>query len=469
MVFPLIVALAYGEYHQAGAFLLSIAFCITPGIVVTKTYKHSIGEEKLAVRDSYFIVTASWILSSIAGALPYFFSGSINNILLAFFESASGFTTTGATIFSNVEILPHSILLWRSLTQWMGGMGMIVFFFAVMPKLGAKAGTISQAETPGPIQRKLTSKYTDTAKWFYIIYFSLTLILTILLIIGGMTGFDAINHALTTLATGGFSTKNDGISFYSNEFIYISIGLFALFAGTNFALFHDAIRGKFKSIIKDEEFRYYIAIILISSLLITISLKTTPQASNAVHDVTAAFFQVINTISTLGVETANSSWPPFCILILAFLMVMGGCSSSTAGGIKVSRVATFFKAVRIETKQRLHGNVVEDIKYNGRQLQRNTIDYIISFVVLYLAVILSATLLICLFGGGDLMTNMLSILSCISNLGPGLDNLGLLCQYHTESAICIIVYTMVMIAGRLELSTFLVIFSRHYWDTNRIY
>lgn len=468
MVLPLIIALVYGEFRQAGAFLLSIVICTIPGFIVAKTYKTAVSDEKLSNNDGYFIVTAAWLLSSLFGALPYILTGVMPNFIDAFFESASGFTTTGATLFEDVEVLPHCILLWRSLTQWLGGMGMVVLFFAILPRFGAKANTIASAETPGAFQRKLTSKYSDTAKVFYSLYVFFTLVLTVLLLFGGMGVFDAFNHALTTLATGGFSTKNAGIGFYNSSFIYVVTGLFGFIAATNFGLFFDVITGNFKNAIKDEEFRSFVIIVAISSILITLSLKLTNTASNAVNDVTAAFFQVINTISTLGVETANSNWPPFCVIILALLMITGGCSSSTSGGIKVSRITTLFKVVRLEIKHRIHDSVVEDIKFNGKKIQSKTMDYILSFVVLYLVVVLSATVIICGFGGGDLMTNLISVLSCISNLGPGMDSLGLVCEYHTQSAICAITYTFVMIAGRLELSTFLVVFSRHFWNTNKV-
>ena len=468
MILPLIIALVYGEYRQAGAFLLSIVLCIIPGYIAARLYKKSVNYSKFSNTDGYLIVTSAWLLSSIVGAFPYSFSGVMPNFIDAFFESASGFTTTGATLFADVEILPHCILLWRSLTQWLGGMGMIVLFFAILPRFGAKANTIASAETPGAFQRKLTSRYSDTAKVFYSLYILFTLILTALLLVGGMGIFDAFNHSLTTLATGGFSTRNGGIGCYDSSFIYIVIGIFGFIAATNFAIFYDIITGNIRNAFKDEEFRTFVFIVVISSILITISLKLTNIASNAINDVTAAFFQVINTISTLGAETANTNWPPFCVIILALLMITGGCSSSTAGGIKVSRLATLIKVVKLDTKHRIHESVIEDVKYNGKKIQEKTMDYILSFVVLYLVIVISATIIICGFGGGDLMTNLISVLSCISNLGPGMDSLGLVCEYHTQSTICAITYTFVMIAGRLELSTFLVIFSKHFWSKNKI-
>lgn len=468
MMVPLAIAMIYHENYAVIAFLISILFSIIPGFIVSRYFKESIAEEKITFRDGYFIVTVAWILSSLLGCFPYLFSGVSGGFFNAFFESASGFTTTGATIFPHVEDLPRSILMWRSLTQWLGGMGMIVLFFAVLPKFGASANTISSSEAPGVFQRKLTSKYKETAQLFYTFYIAFTIVLTILLLFGGMPFFDAINHALTTLATGGFSTRTGGIGYFNNTYFYFVIGIFGFIAATNFTLFYDAVRGNIKSLLKDEEFRAFLIIVSVSSILITIALKVNNQASNATSDIAAAFFQVINTISTLGIETGNSSWPPFCVMILVLLMISGGCSSSTSGGVKISRITTLLKVVRREIKERIHDSVVEDVKFNGQRIQKQTMDYILSFVVLYLTIVMAATLIICGFGGGEVMTNLLSVLSCISNLGPGMDSLGLVCEYHTQSIVCSITYVLVMIAGRLELSTFLVVFSRHYWNTNRV-
>lgn len=464
---PLIIALVYGEKHQAGAFLISIAISELIGLLIIKLYGKDENTSKLKLRDSFFLVSVAWLLASLFGCIPYFLSGSTDNFLYAFFETASGLTTTGATIFTHVEDLSHSILIWRAFTQWLGGMGMIVLFFALLPKFGAAANVISQSETPGPMQRKITSRFSATARKLYLSYIALTAVLAVLLLFGGMSIFDAVAHAFTTMATGGFSTHTGGLGYFNSEYIYIVIGIFAFLAGTDFTLYHDVLKGKVSSLIEDEENRNYIIIIFVSAIAIMMSLSLSEEVDNAISDVSASFFQVVNTISTLGFETNNTTWPPFCILILVSLMIIGGCSSSTAGGIKVSRFITLFKVVRKEIKQRIHESVVEDIKYNGKRIDNDMVDYILSFTVLYLVVITSGTLIVCLAGGGDVMTNLLTALSCISNLGPGLDNLGLTCVYHTESWICTITYTFIMIAGRLEIMPFLVLFSRRFWNSNR--
>lgn len=464
---PLIIALVYGEKHQAGAFLISIAISVIVGFAIICHHSEDVNVGKLKLRESFFLVSVSWLIASLFGCIPYIASGSTDSFLYAFFETASGLTTTGATIFPRVEDLSHSILIWRALTQWLGGMGMIVLFFALLPKFGAAANVISQSETPGPMKRKITSRFSETARKLYLSYIILTVVLAILLLFGGMSAFDAMAHAFTTMATGGFSTHTGGLGYFNSAYIYAVIAIFAFLAGSNFTLYHDVIKGKTTALIKDEENRNYIIIIIVSAIAIAISLSIYDADENAVSDISAAFFQVVNTISTLGFETNNTAWPPFCIIILVSLMIIGGCSSSTAGGVKVSRFITLFKVVRKEIRQRIHETVVEDIKYNGKRIDNDMVDYILSFTVLFLVTITSGTLIVCLAGGGDVMTNLLTILSCISNLGPGLDNLGLTCAYYTNSWVCTITYTFVMIAGRLEIMPFLVLFSRHFWNSNR--
>ena len=464
MAVPLLIALAYGEYREAGAFLLSSVICITPGIISRLIFKTAVTDEKLALRDSYFIVAVSWFLASLFGSLPYLLTGVTSSFKDALFETASGFTTTGATIFPDVEILPHCILVWRSLTQWLGGMGIIVLFFALLPKFGAVAGTISRAETPGPIQRRIASRYSAMAQRLYLAYIILTGLLFLLLLFGKMSPFDAINHAFTTMATGGFSTYNNGLAHFNSSYIYLVIGLFAFLAGSNFTLFFDILQGRIKEAFKDEEYRRYLEIILVSTVLIFIFLALDHGTDDLFHDFGSAAFHVLNTISTLGFETEAASWPSFCLLILVCLMIMGGCSSSTAGGVKVSRVLLLFKVIRRDIRNSIHGSLVDDITYNRKKIQTDTMNYILSFSILFMTVIGVATLIIALFGGGDLLQDILSLLSCMGNQGPAFDNLGLECCYNTESWICSLTYIFVMIAGRLEITTFLVLFSRHFWN-----
>ena len=463
MMLPLIIALAYGENTVAGAFLISIGICLVPGIIIRLTNKESVLDAKPKLRESYFIVAISWILASLFGCLPYYLSGTIDNFILAFFETCSGFTTTGATVFADVEIVPHSILMWRSLTQWLGGMGMIVLFIALLPQLGAKGSRISSAETPGLTETRLTARYSDTAQRLYVSYIVLTAILFLLLLFGPMNAFDALNHAFTTMATGGFSTHNGGLSYFNSNYVYFVIAIFALLAGTNFALFFDCLAGKAKQVLKDEELRLYLLLITVATVMITISLRVSGLFDNTFAALSHSLFESINTISTLGFETRNIEWPSTSILVLIILMIIGGCSSSTAGGFKVSRLLIIFKMLKREVHLRVHGSMVEDVRINGKRLPFELFFQVFSYTILYVSIIILGSLLISLFGGGNINSNILTIISCISNLGPGLDNLGLPCDFNTISNLSVMVYCFVMIAGRLEVATLLVLFSKYFW------
>ena len=469
MSLPLLVALAYDEKPEAWAFLMCIIGCIATGNIINKVYKRDLGQETVERRDSYIIVSSAWLIASLIGCLPYLLTGAIDNFFLAFFETCSGFTTTGASVFTDIEHLPHAILIWRCFTQWLGGMGIIVLFVALLPKLGAKAATISNVETPGPITAKISARSSDSALNLYKAYIMLTFILFLLLWAGKMNWFDALAHAFATMATGGLSTHNTGLAYFNSNYIYVVIGIFAFMAGTNFVLFFEMLAGRIQRIIKDEEFRAYVVIIAVSSALIAVSLTVSGTCKSVLESILRAVFQAINTMSTTGFMTGDVNWPSFCVLLMVFLMIVGGCSSSTAGGIKVSRMLVAAKIVLSELKRRTHDNLVDDIKFNKQLIPGTTLSYIYNYSTLFFATIIIGTLIVGIFGGGSAETNFLTILSCISSLGPGLDTLGLLCEYHISSPVCIITYNFIMIAGRLEITTLLVMFSRHFWQADRVF
>lgn len=469
MLLPLFIALAYSEELAAQAFLISILICFIPGMLLRTLSTTTLGEEKVSRRDSYLIVTLAWLTASLLGSFPYLLSESTDNFFHAFFESCSGFTTTGASVFTEIEHLPHAILMWRCFTQWLGGMGMIVLFTALLPGLGIKGLSISSAETPGPTETRLTAKYRDTARNIYLVYIALTLILFVLLFAGGMSPFDALAHAFATMATGGFSTHNAGLAFFNSRYIYFVIGIFAMLAGTNFALFFDVFAGRIKKVLEDEELVLYLTIIAVSTLLITASLGVKDVHSNVLYSMSHALFQAVNTLSTTGFLTGDVNWPSFCVLLLTFLMMIGGCSSSTAGGIKISRILIAFKIIKLELKSRTHENLIDDIKYDGVKVNASVLYHIYTYTSLFLMTIVAGTVMLSIFGGGSAQTNFLTIISCISSLGPGLDNLGLLCDYHLTSNISLLICNFVMIAGRLEITTMLIIFTRHFWCFDRTF
>ncbi len=466
---PLATALIYGETTSVRAFAIVMAGCIALGTVMHFACRSDINAMELRPRDSYFLVASVWLIASVIGCIPYMLTGCIPSFFEALFETCSGFTTTGATIVSDVEAMPRAILMWRSFTQWLGGMGIIVLFVALLPRFGIKARNIAKAETPGPTVTKLTSRFTGTAQRLYIVYIVLTMLLVLFLMGGGLDFFDALNHSFTTMATGGFSTYNDSVGHFHNNYISWIITLFMFLAGTNFELFFIVLNGNIKRALKNEEFRLYVIILAVSTGAIAASLLANGGYDSIYQAVTDSAFQVTTVMTTTGYATTNFGiWPTFCQMVLFILMVIGASSSSTAGGIKVIRVLVLFKMIKREIGIKLHGNIVRDVSLDSQKVLSETVTYIIGFVTMYFITLILATLLISIPGNGNLVTNLTATLSCISNVGPGLDSVGPVFTYHFYDGFSKFVLSMVMIAGRLELSTFFIIFSRFFWDPHRV-
>ena len=466
---PLLTALIYRESTSIRAFSFVMILCFALGFVIRKFLGSDINSLSLKLRDSYLLVASVWLVSSVIGSLPYILTDSIPGFIDAFFETASGFTTTGATIIDDVESLPRAVLMWRSLTQWLGGMGIIVLFVALLPRFGIKARNIAAAETPGPTVTKLSSSFTGTAQRLYIAYIILTLAEIVLLMLGGMNLYDAANHSLTTMATGGFSTYADSIAHFDSYYITWVITIFMVLAGTNFELFFVLIGGGIRKMFRNEEFRLYLSIVVISTALITISLITQGGYTDAFSALTDAAFQVTTIMSTTGFATTDFNlWPTLCLTIIILLMISGGSSSSTAGGVKVIRVLAIWKLIVREMKIKLHGRVVKDVSIDRHKLLPETLTYIVGFVSMYIITLLAATLLISLSGQGDLISNFTGALSCISNVGPGLEKVGPVCTYSFYNGFNTFVLAIVMIAGRLELVTLFVVFSKYFIHPDRV-
>ena len=469
LLLPLITALIYGEQTSIRAFSLVMLCCFAAGGAVRLFYKADINSMELKPRDGYFLVTTVWLISSAIGCVPYILTGSIPGFVNAFFETASGFTTTGSTIINDIEVLPRSVLMWRSLTQWLGGMGIVVLFVALMPRFGIKARNIASAETPGPTVTKLTSRFTGTAQVLYIAYILLTLILMGLLLAGDMSFYDALNHALTTMATGGFSPYNASIAHFDSYYITWVLTIFMFIAGTNFELFFVAAAGHPLKALRNEEFRLYAFIVLAAVIGITASLMKDGGYEDFGSALTDSAFQVTTLISTTGYATADFDlWPSFCKMILLILMITGGSSSSTAGGIKMVRILVLFKMIKREIRLKLHDTIVDDVGLDGHKLLPETITYIVGFITMYVMTLGAGILLITLTGDGNIITNFTAVLTCISNVGPGFDAAGPTCNFDFYCDFSKTVLSLIMIAGRLELSTFFIIFSRFFWDPNRI-
>ncbi|AWH74419.1 potassium transporter [Dokdonia sp. Dokd-P16] len=432
-------------------------------------------EKELKKREGYIIVTFGWLFMSLSGMLPYLFSGTIPGVANAFFETISGYTTTGATILSEIETLPKSILFWRSMTHWIGGMGIIVLAIAILPLLGIGGMQLFAAEAPGPSADKLHPRITDTAKRLWLIYVSFTVIETILLKLAGMSFFDAINHALSTLSTGGFSTKNASVAYWNdNPLIQYIIIFFMLLAGTNFVLSYFAFKGKIQKILRDEEFRLYMAFVfgfgIIASLVIYfnvdlgISSIDHPMVwGKAEASVRHALFQVLAVITTTGFITADyTMWTPFLTVIFFGLMFLGGSAGSTSGGIKVVRHLLTIRNALVEFKRTLHPNAILPVRYNTKSVDRSIIFNILAFFILYmLSWIIGASVLASM--GLDFRTALGGAASALGNVGPAFGGLGPVDNYGWLPLAGKWWMAFLMLIGRLELFTVLILLTPFFW------
>ena len=426
-------------------------------------------------REGYLIVTFGWLVMSLSGMLPYLMSGAIPSVTNAFFETISGYTTTGATILNDIESLPKSILFWRSTTHWIGGMGIIVLALAILPLLGIGGMQLFAAEAPGPSTDKLHPRITDTAKRLWLIYFGLTAAEAIILKLAGMSIFDAVNHAMSTLSTGGFSTKNASVAHWNDTPLIQYIIMFFMFlAGTNFILSYFAFKGKVQKVIKDGEFKLYGTFILGFALIaiVVIYFKTDMSTSSIEHpmvfgavegSIRHGLFQVLAVITTTGFVTADfTAWTPFLTVIFFGLMFIGGSAGSTAGGIKVVRHYITVRNAFIEFRRTLHPNAILPVRYNSRAIDRNIVYNILAFFILYmLAWIVGACVLAAL--GLDFKTALGGAASALGNVGPAFGDLSPTDNFNGIPILAKWWCTFLMLIGRLELFTVLILFTPFFW------
>ena len=454
-LFPLAVSIYYKEGLK-----FSMAYIVPIIILCILTYFLS---DKTPENQSFFskeglvIVSLSWLLISFFGALPFVISGSISNIVDAFFESVSGFTTTGASILPEVESLSKSILFWRSFTHVVGGMGVLVLVLAILPKGNNQALHIMRAEVPGPTVGKIVAKINYNSRILYIIYISMIIILIIFLLLGGMPLFDACIHAFGTAGTGGFSCKNTSIGFYNSAYIdyVISIGMIAF--GLNFNLFYLLILGNIKQVFKSEEARYYLSIIFIATILICINIR--PLYSSISRMIRDVFFTVSSIITTTGFSTVDfDKWPTFSKTILMSLMFCGACAGSTAGGFKVSRFVILIKKFVREFKKIGHPNKVLNIKLEGKTLDKNMLEGVDSYFIIY-SVILFILLLITAWESDTFITALSAVLATFNNIGPGFGAVGPTSNFAVYSPLTKIVLSLGMLLGRLEIIPLLILVS----------
>lgn len=443
--------------------LKSSLICIASGALCW-WYKFGF-HTSLSKRDGYIIVVLSWFSVSAFGMLPFYFGDMTHSIANAFFESVSGFTTTGASILSDIESVQPSLLLWRSLTQWLGGMGIVVLTVALFPLLGFAGTELFGAEAPGPVSDKIHPRIKDTAQTLWFLYIGLTIALAILLYFEGMTLFDAINHSMTAMATGGFSTKNASIAFYTSPAIQYTLTVFMILAGTNFTMIYFFFRGRWHNIFYNEEWRMYMIVILISTILITGRL-----VYHGYYGVEESFravvFSVVSLITTTGFVTYDYTvWGPAILMFSFMLLFIGGCAGSTGGGIKITRHLVFMRNSIWEFKRILHPRAEIRLKVNKKLVAPRIVTHILVFLLVYIFVFITGSLLLTLLGL-DFMTAIGASATCLGNVGPGIGDVGPVNNFSALPDAAKYILSVLMIFGRLELFTVMILFTSYFWRDN---
>jgi trk system potassium uptake protein TrkH len=466
------VSYIYKDGVTLQIFLAGIATLLLGVIAMVFTKNHN---KEMNKREGYIVVTFGWIIMSLSGALPYVFTESIPNFTNAFFETMSGYTTTGASILNDIEVVPKGVLFWRSLTHWIGGMGIIVLAIAILPLLGIGGMQLFAAEAPGPSADKLHPRITDTAKRLWLIYFGYTAAETLLLNVAGMSFFDAINHALCTLSTGGFSTKNASVAYWNDQPIiqYIII-LFMFLAGTNFVLSYFAFKGKIQKVINDEEFMLYFKFVAIFTIIaaLIIYFRADITASSINHPMVwgrgesafrHALFQVLTVITTTGFVTADyTTWTPFLVVFFFGLMFLGGSAGSTSGGIKVVRHLILIKNGFLEFKRTLHPSAILPVRYNNRAISGDIVFNILGFFILYMLSFIIGSLGFSILGI-EFKSAIGLAASTLGNVGPALGDYGPVNNYASLPALGKWWASFLMLLGRLELFTVLILLTPFFW------
>ena len=459
MLLALPFTLYYGEDWRP--LVYSAAITVFAGLPVWLILSKRTHRE-LKRRDGYLVVTLGWIIMSFFGALPFILSGVIPDLTNAFFETISGFTTTGASILTDIEAVPKGILVWRSLTQWIGGMGIIVLAVAILPILGIGGMQLFVAESPGISPDKLKPRIKDTAKRLWMIYVGLTGLEAILLMIGGMGFYDAINHSLTTMATGGFSTKNASISHFSSPYIQYVITIFMVLAGTSFTLTYFMLKRQFQKVFTNEEFVTYLAFMAFATVAITgfVHFSSNQSFEASFRD---TLFQVVSIVTTTGFESEDyTSWTPLITMVFFALMFIGGSAGSTAGGIKVVRHIILFKNSFLEMKRQLHPSAVIPVRLNHKAINQEITFNVLAFIIIYF-LIFSLGSIAMAWVGLDFESALGSVATSLGNIGPGIGTVGPANNFAHVPDIGKWILSLMMLLGRLELFTVLILFTPYFW------
>ncbi len=461
LLLPALVGLIYNE--QTGIYyLVTGVICLIIGIILTRKKPKN---QKLFAREGFALVALCWIVMSLVGALPLFFSGEIPMFTNALFEIVSGFTTTGASILDDVEAMSHAGLFWRSFSHWIGGMGVFVFLLCIMPMTGGNNIHLMKAESPGPSVGKLVPKLRDTAKILYIIYFVLTVVLFIALLIAKMPLFDAIVTSIGTAGTGGFGIKGDSIGGYNDAVQWIvAVGM--MMFGINFNFYFFLLGKNKKEAFKIEEVRWYVFAVIAATVIIAFNISG--MCGSLYEAFKYAFFQVNTLITSTGFATTNFDlWPSFSKIVLVSLMFMGACAGSTGGGIKVSRYVIMFKAIKQEIDSFIHPRSVKSIEMDGKVVDKAMVKSVFMFLGAYAIIFTVSAILLSLDSDKSIVTSFTAVVACLSNMGPGLDQVGPAANFNGMTIFSKYVLIFDMLAGRLELFPMIVLFSPSLWRRNK--
>ncbi len=457
LLVPAFVALLYGE--QSGWYFLPVS-AVLIGIYILAGRKKP-KDQMIYAKEGMIIVGSAWILWSLFGALPFFWSGSIPSYLDAFFETVSGFTTTGSTILTEIEALPKGISFWRSFTHWSGGMGVLMFVMMLTSLDDENSMHLMRAEVPGPEADKLVPRARSTARILYLMYFVLTVVEVILLLLGGMNFYDALLHAFSTAGTGGFSNRNASVAYYDSAYIDGVITVFMILFGVNFNLYFLLRLKNWRDTLKNEELRVYLGIIIGAAVLISVDILH--LYGNILHAFRYASFQVAAIITTTGFCTANYDlWPELSKMILLTLMVIGACAGSTGGGMKVSRLLILLKSIRQEVMRMLHPKAVTLVKVNGKKVGADTMHGVYIYFICYILVLIGSILVVSL-NNFDFATNFSAVLTTLNNVGPGISQVGPVNNFAQFSVLSKVVFCMDMLVGRLEIMPYLLLVSPELW------
>lgn len=462
MALPLIVAVIYGEKNVVWAFLWTVVGSCALGGLIQAFCRPK--DRVIYAKEGFIIVAFAWLTMSAIGAVPFVLSGEIHSYVDAFFETVSGFTTTGSSILRNVEEMSRGLLFWRSFTHWIGGMGVLVFMMAVVPlaKGNGESMHLLRAESPGPVVGKLTAKMKDTTRVLYLIYIAMTVLLVVLLLAGGMPLFDSVVNAFATAGTGGFGIKNASIAAYPSHYLQTVIAVFMMLFGVNFNVYYFILIGKGAQALKGEEFRAYIGMVIAGTLMIALNIL--PLYGNsfaqALHQ---SFFQVSSIISTTGFATADfDKWPEFSRMILMALLISGASAGSTAGGIKVARIVMLFKGLKAEVMRAVRPRRMETICMDGKRIDASVMRGTYGFVSAFVAICAASMLLVSL-DNFDFTTTVTGVLTCIGNVGPGLSMVGPSGNFSAFSDASKLVLSLDMLFGRLEIFPLILMFSPRIW------